>query len=272
MQCILSALKAESQPFIDYYDLERDNNFPFPVFRKKDLCLIAIGVGKKRIEYRIGRFFKNFNQRPVQFINIGSAGGKKGIHALGDVFIINKINDNKNQKFYFPDILYKHSYQETEITTVHKEIIDGGTAFKGLVDMEASEIFRVCSKLSPLHNIAFIKVVSDFMDKDIMNYDKKYFSNLIKTHLSGIDLLINKMKIIQDINPNIINKHDEEWLKQVIIRLRLTKSQSLILKRYLKVKKTRNSDYSYPLIPEFDQVSKSERNKLFKNICEKLTN
>ena len=47
--------------------------------------------------------------------------------------------------------------------------------------MEASEIFRVCSKLSPLHNIAFIKVVSDFMDKDIMNYDKKYFSNLIKT-------------------------------------------------------------------------------------------
>ena len=138
--------------------------------------------------------------------------------------------------------------------------------------MEASEIFRVCSKLSPLHNIAFIKVVSDFMDKDIMNYDKKYFSNLIKTHLSGIDLLINKMKIIQDINPNIINKHDEEWLKQVIIRLRLTKSQSLILKRYLKVKKTRNSDYSYPLIPEFDQVSKSERNKLFKNICEELTN
>ena len=272
MQCILSALKAESQPFIDYYDLERDNNFPFPVFRKKDLYLIALGVGKKRIEYRISRFFKNVNQRPFQFINIGFAGGKKSIHTLGDVFIINKINDNKNQKIYFPDILYKHSYQETEITTVRKEIIDGGAAFKGLVDMEASEIFRVCSKLSPLHNIAFIKVVSDFMDKDIMNYDKKYFSNLIKKHLSGIDLLINKMKLIQDINPNILNKHDEEWLRQVIIRLRLTKSQSLILKRYLKVKKTGNSDYSYPLTPEFDQVSKSERNKLFKNICEKLTN
>ena len=74
--------------------------------------------------------------------------------------------------------------------------------------------------------------------------------------MSGIDLLINKMKTNPNINPNILNKHDEEWLKQVIIRLRLTKSQSLILERYLKVKKTRNSDYSYPLIPEFDHSFK----------------
>ena len=61
MQCILSALKAESQPFIDYYDLERDNNFPFPVFRKKDLCLIAIGVGKN-YEYRLKHFFRMLNK------------------------------------------------------------------------------------------------------------------------------------------------------------------------------------------------------------------
>ena len=84
-------------------------------------------------------------------------------------------------------------------------------------------------------------------------------------------MVINSLQLVLDINPSILNNHDEEWLKQVVIRLRLTKSQSLILKRYLKVKKTRSSAYSYPLIPEFVQVSKSERNKLFINICEKLT-
>ena len=69
MQCILSALKSESQPFIDHYNLVRDNKFQFPVFRNKDLFLIAIGVGKKLIEYRISHFFKNVNQRTFQFIN-----------------------------------------------------------------------------------------------------------------------------------------------------------------------------------------------------------
>ena len=58
MQCILSALKSESQPFIDHYNLVRDNKFQFPVFRNKDLFLIAIGVGKKLIEYRISHFLK----------------------------------------------------------------------------------------------------------------------------------------------------------------------------------------------------------------------
>ena len=93
MQCILSALKSESQPFIDYYKLERDNKFPFPVFRNKDFYLIAIGVGKKLIKDRVKHFFQNVKQRPIQFINIGVAGGNKASHAIGDVFVINKIND-----------------------------------------------------------------------------------------------------------------------------------------------------------------------------------
>ena len=272
MQCILSALKSESQPFIDHYNLVRDNKFQFPVFRNKDLFLIAIGVGKKLIEYRISHFFKNVNQRRFQFINIGFAGGKKGNHMLGDVYIINKINDDKSQNSYFPDILYKHSYQETELTTVHKEITDGGVAYRSLVDMEASEIFRVCSKLSPIHNIAFIKVVSDFMDKEIESYNKEYFSNLIKENLRGINLVVKNMKLIENINPNILDHEDEEWLKQVIYNLRLTKSQSLILEKYLKGKKNRNSQKPHPLVPEFEHASKSERNKKFQNICEKLTN
>ena len=129
-------------------------------------------------------FFQNVKKRPIQFINIGVAGGHKAIHKLGEVFIINKINDKNTQNSYFPDILYKHSSKEIEITTVQREITDGGEGYKGLVDMESSEIFRVCSKLSSTHDIAFIKVVSDFMDGEIKNFDKECFSRLIKYNLS----------------------------------------------------------------------------------------
>tara|TARA_A100001388_G_scaffold271426_1_gene250217 strand:+ start:464 stop:1282 length:819 start_codon:yes stop_codon:yes gene_type:complete len=271
MQCILSALKSESQPFIDYYKLQRDNNFRFPVFRNKDFYLIAIGVGKKHIKYRLKHFFQNVKQRPIQFINIGVAGGHKALHSLGDVFLINKINDKNTNNSYFPDILYKHSSKEIEITTVQKEITNGGEDFKGLVDMESAEIFRVCSKFSPIHDIAFIKVVSDFMDGEIKNYDKEHFSNLIKNNLKEISSLINSLRLIENINPNILNSNDEKWLKQVTIRLRLTKSQSIILKKYLKGNKIRNLENFYPLIPEFDHNSKLERNKLFQNILAELT-
>ena len=110
------------------------------------------------------------------------------------------------------------------------------------------------------------------MDKEIESYNKEYFSNLIKENLRGINLVVKNMKLIENINPNILDHEDEEWLKQVIYNLRLTKSQSLILEKYLKGKKNRNSQKPHPLVPEFEHASKSERNKKFQNICEKLTN
>ena len=137
--------------------------------------------------------------------------------------------------------------------------------------MESSEIFRVCSKFGSIHNIAFIKVVSDFMDKEIKNYDKEHFSGLIKNNLGEINSIINNIKSVENINPNILDQRDEKWIKQVTIRLCLTNSQTIILEKYLKGNKIRNSENLYPLIPEFDQNSKSERNKLFQNIIAELT-
>ena len=44
---------------------------------------------------------------------------------------------------------------------------------------------------------------------------KSIFSNLIKNNL-GINIIINNIKSIQNINPNILDQNDEEWLNQVI--------------------------------------------------------
>ncbi len=73
MQCILSALKSESQPFIKFYNLEKDRRFSFPVFRNRDLYLIGIGVGKKYIERRLNDFIQKMGKLPIQFINVGRA-------------------------------------------------------------------------------------------------------------------------------------------------------------------------------------------------------
>ena len=44
MQCILSALKAESDPLVNYFQLKRHSSSKFPVFVNNDLYLIGIGI------------------------------------------------------------------------------------------------------------------------------------------------------------------------------------------------------------------------------------
>ena len=271
MQCILSALKSESQPFIKFYNLEKDRRFSFPVFRNKDLYLIGIGVGKKYIERRINDFIQKMGKLPIQFINVGLAGGKKSIHTIGDIFIVNKIKDENSKKFYFPDILYKHTFQESEISTVCKEITNGGAEFSGLVDMEASEIFKVCSKLSSVHNLIFLKVVSDYMDKSFGNFGKDHVSTLMKLNLKEIVALIKDSNLSDYGNHEILNDYDKQWLVQTIKILRLTKTQALMMEKYFKGKKIRNPNFSYSNISTFRPKNKFERNQIFQKICEELT-
>ena len=59
MQCIITALKAESDPFIHHLELIRDPAFKFPCFRNDDLgiALVGVGVGKRKIRTRINIFF-----------------------------------------------------------------------------------------------------------------------------------------------------------------------------------------------------------------------
>ena len=271
MQCILSALKSESQPFIKFYNLEKDRRFSFPVFRNKDLYLVGIGVGKKYIERRLNDFIQKMGKLPIQFFNVGLAGGKKSIHTIGDIFIVNKIKDENSKKFYFPDILYKHTFQESEVSTVCKEITNGGAEFSGLVDMEASEIFKVCSKLSSVHNLIFLKVVSDYMDKSFGNFGKDHVSTLMKLNLKEIVALIKDSNLSDYGNHEILNDYDKQWLVQTIKILRLTKTQSLMMEKYFKGKRIRNPDFSYPNISTFRSENKFDRNQIFQKICEQLT-
>ena len=90
MQCILTALKAESDPIIKHFGLKRSNSFDFPVFedQTKDLFLIGLGVGKRKIESRIKNFIKSGKYSYVQFINIGIAGSNKDYSEIENDLIV----------------------------------------------------------------------------------------------------------------------------------------------------------------------------------------
>ena len=92
VQCILTALKYESEPIIDHYGLARDKTFDFPVFRSGSMVLLGIGVGKKFIKTRICEFYaQKQSDEEYQFVNIGIAGGNPANTALCGCSMVNKI-------------------------------------------------------------------------------------------------------------------------------------------------------------------------------------
>ena len=109
------------------------------------------------------------------------------------------------------------------------------------------------------------------MDKNFGDFDKDYFSTLIKLNLKKIDALIKESYLIDYGNHEILDENDKQWLLQTIKTLRLTKTQSFSIEKYFKGKKIRNPNYSYPNTFTNRPENKFERNQIFKKICEELT-
>ena len=272
MQCLITALKAESDPFIQHLRLNRDSalNFPYFVNQKLNVGLIGVGVGKKNIKSRINDFLKLINHKEVQFINVGIAGGKKSRTNIGELFMINKILDDNSDKKYYPEIVVDHGFNESSITTVETPVLDGGKKYDTLVDMEAHEIFSACSKFVPIHDISIIKIVSDYMDGHELYNQPSIVSELFKEKMDEIIHFINQFKLIDKMVTPILFEKDMEWIKNTKGKYLLTVSQVNQLTKYAKGYRLRNQENPFP---ELDiQVPKTKNNQkdTFYIICEKL--
>ena len=271
MQCILSALKAESDPLVNFFQLKRYSSFKFPVFVHNDLYLISIGVGKAKVQERIYSFLETIRDDFIQFINIGIAGGKNDNSELGQMYLINKILDGDTDHSYYPDILIRHSLAEHSVTTVNKGITDGGSRYKTLVDMEASEIFKICSKKIPVHRMAFLKIISDYMDLDTVSFNAESISSFIIPNLKSINSFLNQFKILQDLEQPILSNGDCDWINVIKDKLGLTESQYQQLIHSTKGFRLRNPELQCPVLQTEMPESKFNRNQIFKTLCGKLS-
>jgi len=272
LQCLITALKAESDPFIQHLSLKKDSALDFPYFvnQKLNVGLIGVGVGKKNIKSRINDFFKLINHKEVQFINVGIAGGKKSRTSIGDLFIINKILDDNSDKKYYPEIIIDHGLNESSITTVGAPVHDGGKKYDTLVDMEAHEIFSTCSRLVPVHNISIIKLVSDHMDGQELFTQPSIVSELLKEKMDEIIHFINQFKLIDEMVRPILLKKDMVWIENTKGKYLLTASQVDQLIKYAKGYRLRNNENQLPELDIQIPTTKNNQKNTFNIICEKL--
>ena len=272
IQCLITALKAESVPFIQHFKLKRDDTLDFPFFinHETNIALVGVGVGSKNISSRVNDFFGFQEYDNVQFINVGIAGGNKRRTKIGQLFLINEIMDASSVNRHYPDILTDHTLTEGSINSVKNPIIDNQNEYDFLVDMEAYEVFSICSKLVPLHNIAILKLVSDHMDVHVTKLDSNIISSLIKTKMDKIITFIEQFKLIGDMKSPLLSEVDMDWITKNKDKYHMTAAQIDLLINYVKGYRINNMKRPLPVINAEQPRSKLDQKNIFKYIREEL--
>ncbi len=271
MLCVLSALKAESDPIINFFKLKKDSSFKFPVFIGEDIGLIGLGVGSRNISSRINIFFKKFKKENIFFINIGVAGGSSIDTKIGEAFIINKINDDFSKKSYYPDILIKHLFKEKDITTVQNIVSNNSGHYNSLIDMESSMIFDTCKNLVSPHQISFIKIVSDYFNMNNQSFDSNYIKKLINNSINKIEKYFINLKLLNNKEVSILTIEDNVWLDNISNILSLTASQKQFIKHKAMGYRIKNPFKCLPNDKIGVPISKLNQKKILKKLSDKIS-
>ena len=166
------ALLCEAQVFIEYFKLKKINSNP-KIYINDTFIIVISGVGEintiKALEY----CFTTYNISRA--LNIGIAGSKNKNFKIGTLFCTNKILD---------DISYSTLYTSDNIVE-YKDKQD-----EVLYDMEAKYFYEITKKYLDEDEIFIFKVVSDYLQKDILRKD--FIKSLIFKNRTKIVKYIQK--------------------------------------------------------------------------------
>ena len=137
--------------------------------------------------------------------------------------------------------------------------------------MEASEIFKVCSRITPIHHIAFIKIVSDHMQFEQIKLTGNVISSLITTKLEVIKTFLENFNSLLTNDQPILSQIDLDWIHNNKRQLLLTETQTKQLTDKAKYYRIKHNNLPFPDLKLGKPDSKIERKRIFTNICETLT-
>jgi len=197
MQYIITALKSEAKPIIDYYGLKFSGLRYFPLYKNDNFTLLITGVGRKNVSKVLNLFFQKNKVTKNYIINIGISGGKKGDCSIGQLFVINKVSDEKSKLVFNLGSQHSFGLQNNEITTVSKPVVDNNFNGEGLVDMEAYEICKTVNDLEGLNRLFILKIVSDHMDMK-HHISANQVESLIKQKIPVIDKFIRDLRKLRN--------------------------------------------------------------------------
>ncbi|MCK9396998.1 MAG: hypothetical protein M0Q44_15565 [Methylobacter sp.] len=241
---IYAALPCEAKPLIEHFRLKKATAIqPFAVYLNRAICLTVTGLGKSAMAAGLAYTQALFAApgHPV-LVNIGIAGHKH--HAVGTLFLTDKITDFDSQKSYYPPLVFTPPCSTACIQTVSRPQL----AYDGqhLCDMEASAFYETAVRFSSGELINCLKVVSDNELSPAENIQPKQVSQLIAAHVATIETLLTELSRLA----KLITAPEPRLFAQLIQRYHFTSSEQGQLKNRLSRWEILNASED----PEFDET------------------
>ena len=224
---IYTALPCEAKPLVDHFGLKKELAVqPFAVYLNNDICLTVTGLGKSAmaagVAYTQALFAKV--EYPVM-INIGIAGHRD--HALGGLFLIDKIIDVDSQKNYYPSLIFTPACLTGSIQTSSKPQLDYDPLH--LCDMEASAFYETAVRFASSELTLCLKVISDNQLSPVENIQPKQVASLMASHLFSIESLLVRAVAFAE----LITMPQSRLFEQLTERYHFTVNEQMQLKNQL---------------------------------------
>lgn len=254
---IICALEIEARAIIEHFRLKKSSQFAFVTYKNDEIVVAISGIGRDNAIIATSAICGFYAPKPSDIIiNIGICGGGDEV---GRAFLIHKIIDRDRD--YYPDILFSHALVESSIECVGSSI---ESPQNHLVDMESGGVFVAASRFFKLHQIAFIKIISDNFNPQ--GVTKELVDNLMRQNLVPVLETIESLKN-STIKNQIFSDDEQHSIDRVLGFFSVTEQNRLKNSIYFY----RFRDSARELYLDIDEPkNKRERRELYEKLISKF--
>lgn len=258
---LICALDAEARPLIEHYRLKRDYTLPYTFYKGDGILLLVTGIGRTNAMLALSALMGyRIPKGKDILINIGICGAPD-TYLLGEALLIHQIMDM--DRYYYPDILYPHPLRETSLICVDTPVSSPGLF---PVDMESGGIFLAASRFLKLHQMAFIKIVSDHFEPNKVT--KEGGIGLVKSHIRTLESLIASLQKVSS-DTSLFTPGEMETIDEW--KTHFTVAQGVKLEEALSYFRLKTPEQPLPFPTNSIPTSKRERSTLLETFIALLT-
>ncbi len=231
---LTTAMICEAKALTRQLGLKRVKEYrQFPIYEGDGYILVVSGIGKTACAAATAFMLTRFGAGPSDLlVNIGLCASTSDRLDRGKTVIANKVIDHDSGRHFFPDMIWKHPFQEVGLETFSTCIEDGGrgiTILGECVDMEASGAFEAASFFLAPHQISIIKIIYDYLSP--VRPDHALVTDFLVEPCARILAWLKDLPMEVLVEQEALTEEDIGLLEWAVKRMRLTASMAWELKQ-----------------------------------------
>lgn len=291
MLYMITALYCEAQIFIQHFSLKKVlQNTHFQQFASQDaqILLTVSGVGEIAAASAVSSLCTQKPPGQDDFlINAGVCAAQSGEEGA---FFVHKLTEQATGKTFYPDILYRHGFQEAELVTgmipwrkkacrttqLPNQKAPAAAADmprRCLYDMEAAGVYQAGAYFFAPHQMQFLKVVSDRGEGDRLSAEA--VRQLMEGHRERICTYLEQLLRLVQGGDRQEDSGGRQVLDKLCADMHCSKAMQDSLSQYVRYAKLEGIDwqaavkqmYAEQLLPCRD---KREGKKCFEQVKQRL--